>query len=172
MLPNPIPIPFPIEWQDPASPNFKKGRTSVPDMIVIHIADGMKQSVIQQFKNPSTQVSSHLLVCQDGSYVQFVSTVDTAYCNGVLNQPVSELVLQRGQRNPNDYTISIETEGFGTNDILPAQYTALSTLVKFLSQKWNIPLDRTHVIGHREITGTKECPGRIDVERVIRGARY
>lgn len=171
MLPNNIPIPFPIEFIDIPLTNYKKGRQSNPDMIVIHIAEGNKQSVINQFQNPATQVSSHFLVNKDGSITQFVGTVDTAYGNGVLNNPVSELVLQRAPRNPNDYTISIENEGFSTENINPAQYATNIKLIKYLHNKWSIPLDSTHVVRHREITASKSCPGLINVEYIIQQAR-
>jgi hypothetical protein len=43
--------------------------------------------------------------------------------------------------------------------------------VKYLHDKWNIPLDSTHIIRHREINGGKTCPGVVNVERIIRQAR-
>lgn len=172
MLPNPTPIPFPIQWIDIPVTNWKRFRAMNPDMIVIHITEGSKQATINQFQNPSTQVSSHFLVNRDGSITQFVGTGDTAFANGVLTNPVSQLVVQRIPKNPNDYTISIEHEGFDNADLTPIQYSTSSKLVKFLSQKWNIPLDTTHIIGHRQITGTKTCPSVINIEQIIRGAKY
>ena len=171
-LPNNIPIPFPIEWVDIPASNYKVGRDVVfPDVIVIHIAEGSKASVISTFQDPSVQKSSHFLVCQDGSIVQFVSTANTAYGNGIVDNPVSELVLQRAGNNPNSFSISIEHEGFSTQDATSAQYDATTKLIKFLSAKWNIPLDRTHIIRHQEIEAAKVCPGLISVERLIQQAR-
>lgn len=168
---NPTPIPFPIEWIDIPQTNFKKGRSMPPDLIVIHIADGSKQSVINQFKNPSTQVSSHFLVNKDGSITQFVGTGDTAYANGGKGNPISQIVLQRGVQNPNDYTISIEHEGFSGFDLTNAQYITTSKIVKYLHDKWNISLDTTHVIGHRQIQSAKVCPGLINIDKIVQGAR-
>jgi N-acetyl-anhydromuramyl-L-alanine amidase AmpD len=73
--------------------------------------------------------------------------------------------------NPNQWTISIEHEGFSTNDFTAAQYTTTAKLLKYLDDEWNIPLDSTHVIRHREINGGKTCPGVVNVEWIIRQAR-
>lgn len=171
MVPHDIPIPFPIEFVTIPATNFKKGRTRNPDAIVIHIAEGMKASVVATFKDPIVQKSSHFLVNRDGSITQFVGTADTAYGNGIVDNPISELVLARVGTNPNDWTISIEHEGFSTADITPAQYATTEKLVKFLSSKWDIPLDSTHVFRHREIYAGKTCPGMINVETIIQQAR-
>ena len=34
-----------------------------------------------------------------------------------------------------------------------------------------IPLDREHVVGHRELTTKKTCPGNLDIERLLTEAR-
>lgn len=167
MFPKDIPVPFPIEFKQ--VPNYGKGRPRNPDMIVIHIAEGLKDSVYQTFMTEPK--SSHFLVNKDGTIWQFVSTKDTAWCNGIVVVPISEIVLTRLPANPNGYTLSIENEGFGSADITPAQYTSNAALVKFLSQKWGVPLDRSHVIRHEEIEASKTCPGRISVEKIIQLAR-
>ncbi len=102
---------------------------------------------------------------------QFVGTANQAYGNGIVDHPTSELLLQRPGINPDEWTVSIEHEGFAVNDFTEAQYATTTKLVKYLHDKWNIPLDSTHVIRHREINGGKTCPGIVDVERIIRGAR-
>lgn len=150
-------------------PNFTKGRAKgVPTLIVIHITEGLRDGVYQTFLNE--QKSTHLMVNKDGSIWQFVRTEDTAWGNGVVDRPVSSIVLERGG-NPNDYSISIEHEGFSTTDLTQEQYQTSAELVKYLSDKWKIPLDRTHIIRHEEITGYKSCPGKVSVEKIIRLAR-
>lgn len=161
---------FPIEFIKIPAGNFRKGRPQDPDVIVMHITEGSRKSVIAEFTRES-QKSTHLMVCKDGAIVQFVGTGDTAFGNGVVSQPTSEIVLERKGKNPNGYTISIEHEGYATQDLTEAQYEASARLVAFLSEKWSIPLDTTHVIGHREITGYKSCPGVLNVEKVLQMAR-
>lgn len=172
MYPKNIPVPFPIELVDIPKTNYRVGRNGLlPTLIVIHIAEGSKASVISHFKNPSSAVSSHFLVNKDGTIIQFVSTRDAAFGNGIVDNPVSELVLMRGTKSVNDMSISIEHEGFATQNLTPAQYASTIKLVKFLSDKWGIPLDSTHVVRHREINGGKSCPGLANVETILQKAR-
>lgn len=172
MYPKNIPVPFPIEIVDIPSTNYRVGRAGlIPSLIVIHIAEGSKASVISEFKTPYIEKSSHFLVNKDGSITQFVSTKDAAFGNGIIDNPVSQLILERGTKSANDMSISIEHEGFAVSDLTPAQYTSTTKLVKFLSEKWGIALDSTHVIRHREINGGKSCPGLANVEKIIQKAR-
>ncbi len=171
MQPKNIPIPFPITWVNIPEGNYRVGRTMLPDTCVIHIAEGNKQSVISTFKDPSVQKSSHFLVCADGSVVQFVSTKNVAFCNGIVVNPVSELVLLRAPVNPNEYTFSIENEGYSTSDITEAQYKTNALILKYLHDAWSLPLNSTHVIRHREITSAKTCPGFVDVEKILQMSR-
>ncbi len=166
-MPKDIPIPFPIEFVDIPKSNYRERETGVvPDCIAIHIAEGSKASVIATFKDPSSAKSSHFLVNKDGSITQFVSTTKVAFCQGNIDNPVNELVMNRTP-NPNSYTLSIEHEGFGTQDITPAQYQATARLCKFLHDKWGVPLNRTHIFGHREVYSPKICPGMINVEKIV-----
>lgn len=169
---NIVPIPPNITWVDIPASNYRPGRaTSLPDVCVIHIAEGNKASCIATFLDPSVQKSSHFLVGRDGSITQFVSSKNTAFCNGIVVTPVSELVLQRLPVNPNEYTFSIENEGFATQDFTDAQYHTNAVLLAYLHKAWNLPLDSTHVIRHREIEQSKTCPGIVNVEKIISLAR-
>ena len=168
MLPNNIPIPFPIIFKK--VPNFDIGRKGMsPDIIVVHIAEGSKEAVYSTFLNE--QKSSHLLVCKDGSIWQFVSTNDTAWGNGIVDNPISEIVLSRPGVNPNQYSISIENEGYGVADITEAQYNSNIKLISFLCKEWDIPANSSHIIRHREIHSGKSCPGLINVEKIIQQVR-
>ncbi len=172
-LPNQVPIPFHIDFFTIPVTNYHAGRNGdiPPDVCVIHIAEGSKASVIATFKDPTVQKSSHFLVATDGSVTQFVSTKDTAYCNGIVVNPVSELVLQRLPQNPNDYTFSIENEGVSTTDITDAQYHTNAVILRYLHDAWDLPLNSTHVIRHREVEASKTCPGLVNVEKIIQAAR-
>jgi N-acetyl-anhydromuramyl-L-alanine amidase AmpD len=151
-------------------PNHFKGRGGwKPDVIVIHIAEGLRESVYQTFLN--NPKSTHYLVNKDGSVWQFVDEADGAWGNGIVHNPTSEIVKQRytnGSVNPNNYTISIEHEGFEKDgDMSDLMYATSSQLVKEIAARWSIPLDSVHVIRHRNITDQKSCPGPIRVEHII-----
>lgn len=170
MIDLPIPASLSIDFRQ--SPNITKGRSGFrPDLIVIHIAEGTKESVDEEFKSAASQKSAHFLVNKDGTIWQYVSSSDTAFGNGIVVNPIAELVLQDPEINPNSYSISIEHEGVSTEDINPAQYATTRTLVKYLCEKWDIPMDSTHIIRHREIEASKTCPGLINVEQIIQSVR-
>jgi len=154
------------------SPNAFSRDGYKPFLIVIHISDGDKQSVISEFSSFLTQKSSHYLVCKNGEVIQFVDENLGAWTNGDVKNPTSELVIKFLKENPsvnlNKVTLSIEHEGYGHTDINAIQYNTTIQLVKELCQKWNIPINRKYIIGHREINSvTKTCPGLISIPRII-----
>ena len=76
------------------------------------------------------------------------------------------------QVNPNLYTIGIEHEGKGASEWSDAMYRSSARLIADVCTRWSIPIDRQHVVGHREIYGRKTCPnGVVDLDRLIEMAR-
>ena len=153
-------------------PNFTKGRGQYrPEIIVIHIEKepmlGSKEAIYSEFIN--NEKSSHYCVNKDGSIWQFVKDEDTAWGNGRVDNPASKYVLSHLGINPNLYSISIEHEvlEYEPKGINELQYQTTAKLLQELSEKWLIPLDREHIIGHREIYSLKSCPGNIDISRLI-----
>src|SRR3990167_4769505 len=148
-------------------PNFEKGRKGhKPEIICLHIGDGTKEQIYSEFLN--AEKSSHYCVNKDGSVWQFVLDENTAWTNGDIKEPTSEIVKAKGKLNPNCYSLTIEHEGYGHIDINSLQYETTAKLVKELSQKWNIPIDEKHIIPHRAINSvTKTCPGKISIPRII-----
>src|SRR3990167_2391024 len=154
------------------SPNAFSRDGYKPFLIVIHISDGDKQSVISEFSSFLTQKSSHYLVCKNGEVIQFVDENLGAWTNGDVKNPTSELVIKFLKENPsvnlNKVTLSIEHEGYGHTDINAIQYNTTIQLVKELCQKWNIQINRKYIIGQRKINSvTKTCPGLISIPRII-----
>jgi glycosyltransferase involved in cell wall biosynthesis len=104
----------------------------------------------------------------DGRVVQFVDEEDTARHAGRVRDPSARLAQQAG--DPNLYTIGIEFEDGGDPEGVErtdAQYEAGSALIAAAARRWGIPLDREHVIGHRELFAGKSCPGNLEVERLL-----
>lgn len=171
ILPKNIEIPFPITRIQIPGSNFYKGRDKwVPDMIVIHATEGGRASVIQTFQSSKPPKSTHFMVCKTGEIVQFVATVDTAFGNGIQVSPTDPVVVSRNtlpNHNPNLYTISIEHELLKEEIPTPAQYAASAELLKFLSEKWDIPLDTEHVIPHHAIDAAKTCPNKLDIRHLL-----
>jgi N-acetyl-anhydromuramyl-L-alanine amidase AmpD len=111
-----------------------------------------------RFQNPSSQVSAHYGVSLDGSIVQWVKEEDTAW--------------QAGEWTVNLTSIGIEHEDGGDfNGIRPdALYTASAKLVRTISLNYGIPIDRQHIVGHREVHPTA-CPDALDIDRIVREAQ-
>jgi len=131
------------------SPNFARKEHRSIDRIVIHITQGSFASAIGWFKMKSSKVSAHFLVSRAGEVVQMVKLQNVAW-----------------HATPyNTRSIGIEHEGYfnykgKTTEFTKEQYMASAALVKELARKYNIPLDRDHIIGHREVPKvTKSCPG-------------
>lgn len=147
--------------------NFHEGRSGTIDAIVIHVTEGDAASVKSWFNNPDANVSAHYMVQKDGTVVQFVHEADTAWHAGRVDHPTATIVEKHGGRNPNDWTIGIEHEGDGTHELTEAQRAASIALIRDICERRHIPLDRHHIVGHREIYSLKTCPGAIDVDRLV-----
>jgi N-acetyl-anhydromuramyl-L-alanine amidase AmpD len=119
--------------------------------VVIHITDGGSRidGTIGWFKNPAAKVSAHYIVGQDGEVVQMVKHNDVAW----------------HASSANGDSVGIEhvanTRGLTPT---PAQYCASAALANWLASQFNLPIDRTHILGHSEAdpkTGHKACPNAV-----------
>lgn len=138
--------------------NFTKGRSGLkPTAIVLHVMEGTLSGTDSWFRNPKAQASTHYGIGKNGEIWQWVNEYDMAYGNGRVASPTWSLITKQ---NPNLYTVSIEHEGYTGQPWTDAMYQADVWLIKQIAKRWDIPLDRDHVIGHREIYGKKpNCPG-------------
>lgn len=153
------------------SPNFTAGRLSYkPSAIVIHIMDGSLAGTDSWFGTTTSKVSAHYGVGKAGEVHQYVQETDTAWHAGRVNAPSWQAIKTINGKfiNPNYYTIGIEHEGKGDDVWSDAMYAASAALIKDISQRWSIPLDRQHVVGHHEIFSIKTCPGtKVDLNKLI-----
>lgn len=140
------------------SPNFNKGRSGHnPELIVIHVMAGSLAGTDSWFSNPASQVSTHYGIGLNGEVHQYVLEEDVAWGNGRVSNPTYS--LYKPNINPNLYTISIEHEGQDLSKGTPAMIEASAKLVKDIATRWNIPIDREHIIGHYQIYSLKpNCP--------------
>lgn len=153
------------------TPNYHQGRRGfLPEAIVIHIMEGSLSGTDSWFRTETSQVSAHYGIGRKGEIHQYVQESDTAFHAGRVNAPSWSLIKRTGNGfiNPNFYTIGIEHEGGDDTDWTDAMYQTSSSLIRDISQRWNIPLDRQHVIGHHEIYSLKTCPGnKVDINQLI-----
>ena len=108
--------------------------------IVIHTTQGSWSSAINWFQNPAAHVSAHYVVrSSDGNIAQVVLLKDIAW--------------HAGNSTYNEQGIGIEHEGFIEDAAwyTDAMYKSSAALTRSLCQKYHIPMDRAHIIGHYEI---------------------
>src|SRR3990167_1411413 len=161
-------------------PHYRSGREGRQiEAVIIHIGEGNQNQIFGKadkvdeksfgaFMNE--EKSSHYSVDADGAVWQFVQEKDTAWHCGIVVQPTSWLIRTKGGINPNLYTIGIEHAGWGNQDITEIRYRTTAELLKDICYRYNIKIDRDHIIGHREIRNDKTCPGKIDIDKIIRMA--
>ncbi|MFG1955538.1 N-acetylmuramoyl-L-alanine amidase [Micromonospora sp. NPDC048830] len=117
--------------------------------VVIHITQGSYAGSISWFQNPAAQVSAHYTFrSSDGAVTQSVREKDIAW--------------HAGNWTYNTQSIGIEHEGYVDNPAwyTDAMYRASATLTRNLANKYGIPKDRSHIIGHIEVPGaTHTDPG-------------
>lgn len=155
------------------SPNYMSRHGWTPDMIVLHVCEGSFNGSVSWLSNPKSGTSSHFVTGKNGELEQLVDLDKASWCNGTsikegakydYRRSTNRLVRER-KTNANYYTISIENEGYsykdGCGELTEAQYQTVLKLCKDLIAKYNIPVDREHIVGHYEIAPKEKpyCPG-------------
>ncbi|MEV5511290.1 N-acetylmuramoyl-L-alanine amidase [Streptomyces orinoci] len=131
--------------------NTNRTENGIPiDYIVIHDAEGSYSGMIATFQNTAARTSAHYVVrSSDGAVTQMVATKNVAF--------------HSGNYWFNLHSIGIEHEGFaaqGAAWFTPTQYKATASLVRYLAERYHVPLDRQHIIGHDNVPGiTREAVG-------------
>jgi len=70
----------------------------------------------------------------------------------------------------NRQTLSVEIEGYAASiaqTLSEAQEKALVDLLAYGCQKYRIPADRAHIIGHYEVASNRSDPGTLDINRIV-----
>jgi hypothetical protein len=113
------------------------------DTIVIHDLETSYDAGVSGLAQPTTSAATHYVMrSSDGAVTQMVPTKDIAF--------------HAGNYSTNLHSIGIEHEGYavqGAKWYTEAQYQATADLVQYLSARFNIPLDRQHVLGHDNVAG-------------------
>lgn len=128
-------------WSAASTSNYQvanRPASNVIDRIVVHTTQGSYAGTISWFKNPSSQVSAHYVIrSSDGQITQMVREKDIAW----------------HVRSANSRSVGIEHEGW-VNDpswYTDAMYRASAALTKNIADRYGIPKDRTHIVGHSEV---------------------
>ncbi|PZG19794.1 N-acetylmuramoyl-L-alanine amidase [Nonomuraea aridisoli] len=113
------------------------------DYIVVHDTEGTYQGIPSMVRNPKYVSWHYTIRSRDGHVAQHVPTKDIAW--------------HAGNWDVNTRSIGIEHEGYlakGGTWYTEAMYRSSARLVKYLADKYDIPLDRAHILGHDNVPGT------------------
>ncbi|BBC30711.1 Tat pathway signal sequence domain protein [Streptomyces graminofaciens] len=144
---HPAPVDHPNAIWEPASPaNYTAADrpTGDPvDLVIIHVTQTTYKNTLPVFWNPRKQVSAHYVVrSADGRVTQCVREHDIAW--------------HAGDWDYNARSIGIEHEGWIEQPeyFTTAMYTQSAALTAAICDRYGIPKDRAHIIGHYEVPGT------------------
>lgn len=110
--------------------------------LIIHDTEGSYESAIDHFQDTSSYVSANYVIrSSDGAVTEMVRPKDVAW--------------GAGSWYVNMHSINIEHEGFandGAGWYTEAMYQSSAKLIRYLAKKYDIPMDRQHILGHDEIS--------------------
>nr|WP_253266285.1 N-acetylmuramoyl-L-alanine amidase [Streptomyces sp. 6-11-2] len=110
--------------------------------IVIHDTEGRWDGVLNLIQDPTYVSWNYTLRSTDGHIAQHVKAKDVAW--------------HAGNWYINAKSIGLEHEGFLASPdawYTEAMYRSSARLVKYLARKYDIPLDRQHILGHDTVPG-------------------
>ncbi|MEV6166877.1 peptidoglycan recognition family protein [Streptomyces sp. NPDC051954] len=120
------------------------------DYIVVHDTEGAWEGVLDLVQDPTYVSWNYTLRSTDGHIAQHLKAKDVGW--------------HAGNWYVNSKSIGLEHEGFLANPdawYTEAMYRTSARLVKYLADKYGIPLDRQHILGHDTVPGptTSTIPG-------------
>jgi hypothetical protein len=130
----------PVTWAPPGGQNFTPALHRHITTIVIHVTDGGSLvGNVSWLIDDKSEASAHYVVSRDGHIVQLV--------------PLHDIAWHSGNANVNAHSIGIEHVGetYGPDGFTGDEYRSSARLVAWLTQRYGIPIDRKHIIGHSEV---------------------
>jgi N-acetyl-anhydromuramyl-L-alanine amidase AmpD len=132
-----------------SSSNYTNASRSSIETIVIHTVQGSYSGCISWFQNSAASASAHYVVrSSDGEITQMVDEQDVAW--------------HAGHWDTNQNSIGIEHEGYVDQPetwYTEAMYSGSAALVRDIADRYGVPLDRSHIIGHLEVPGCSSSGG-------------
>ncbi|MGW2017869.1 N-acetylmuramoyl-L-alanine amidase [Streptomyces sp. NPDC001927] len=98
-----------------------------------------------------------LKLVQDPTYVSWQYSLRSSDGHVAQHVPLKDVGWHAGNWFVNAKSVGLEHEGFLTAPdswYTEAMYRSSARLVKYLAQRYDIPLDRQHVLGHDNVPGT------------------
>ncbi|MFH8804186.1 N-acetylmuramoyl-L-alanine amidase [Streptomyces sp. NPDC017936] len=141
------PVDHPLAAWHPAAPSnytaSDRPAAHTVDRIVIHVTQTTYSTALSVFQNPRKKVSAHYVVrSADGRVAQCVREADVAW--------------HAGNWEYNTRSVGIEHEGWVDRPdyFTDALYERSARLTASVCDRYGIPRDRAHIIGHHEVPGS------------------
>ncbi|MFF8697022.1 N-acetylmuramoyl-L-alanine amidase [Streptomyces sp. NPDC015144] len=139
-------------WVEASPANWRRADRPddyVIDRVVVHVTQGGYAGAVRAFQDPAHGAAAHYVVRKDGRVTQMIRELDVAF--------------HAGNRAYNERSVGIEHEGFvdRPQDFTARMYEASARLTAAVCERYGIPVDRKHIIGHAEVPGADHTdPGR------------
>ena len=164
--------------------DFSRQRQYTPEFVMIHFSSGVLLDRNDPYNMDTIrsifvdyEVSTHYIIDREGKVTCYIPENLVAYHAGygtwgddpkyldLMNEYAIgiELVAIGSQKDmaqylhPSEYN-ALDKAIIGYTD---AQYAALEALVTDICDRYNIPMDRNHIIGHEEYSPSKTDPGEL-----------
>ncbi len=148
-------IPAPYEWYNSSNPRAygnhdladRQDDMSI-DYIIIHDTEATWDTTLNLVQRPTYLAWNYSLRSRDGHIAQHLDSSDVGW--------------HAGNWYVNMHSIGLEHEGFaaeGAGWYTESMYQTSAALVRYLAAKYDVPLDRAHIIGHDQIPG--HVPSRV-----------
>ncbi|MGW5350123.1 N-acetylmuramoyl-L-alanine amidase [Streptomyces sp. NPDC004031] len=115
--------------------------------ITLHSTDETYDGTLDLFRDPTYAAGAHYVVRSgDGQVTQMIPTKDIAW--------------DSANRSFYQHSVGIEQEAWATHGATwfsEDLYRSTASLVRYLAAKYDIPLDRAHILGHDNIPGGTEA---------------
>jgi N-acetyl-anhydromuramyl-L-alanine amidase AmpD len=131
----------PALWVPASTSNYSGSRSGRVQFVVIHTMQGSYAGSISWFQNPMAMASAHYNIrSSDGQITQMVRESANAW--------------HAGNSYYNNNSVGIEHEGYVMDPrrwYTDAMYISSARLTRMLCDRYSIPIDRAHIIGHYQI---------------------
>lgn len=142
-----------IIWK--GSPNFDKNRKPITKIVIHWFGMGTLDGANATFQKPGG-TSAHYGI-SDSTVYQWVKEEHVAY--------------HAGNYAVNQESIGIEHDANPDKPLSEQSYQTSGELIAQICARHNIPLDRQHIIKHSEVPRATQCPGTIDLDKLINIAK-
>ncbi|MCA1219083.1 peptidoglycan recognition protein family protein [Streptomyces sp. 8L] len=142
-------VPAPYEQYGPDPGDYgnhdlaDRPKDSSVDYIVIHDTEETWQDTLKLVQDPTYLGWHYTVRSSDGAVAQHMATKDVGW--------------HAGNWYVNSKSIGIENEGFLADPdawFTESMYESSARLVRYLTARYHIPVDRQHIIGHDNVPGT------------------